>query len=73
MAVTPSVNDQQAVLDDTDTGRWDDVVQVAAQLSVADVNAAVPSMETATLVDDLTPQERTVLARLLVAEMERVQ
>ena len=57
----------------SEDAQWDDVVQVAAQLSVEDVGGAASVVETANLVEDLTPQERAVFVRLLMAEMERRQ
>jgi hypothetical protein len=52
-------------------GRWDDVVQMAAQLSVEDVGDMVPTLETSNLVEALTSEEREAFARLLMAELKR--
>lgn len=54
----------------SDDARWDDVVQMAAQLSSEDVSGAAPITETAGLLADLTSEERQAFLRLLAAEMK---
>jgi len=49
-------------------GRWDDVVQLAAQLSSDDVTGLSAATDSTSLIDDLTSDERRVLLRLLAAE-----
>ena len=52
----------------TDESRWDDVVQLAAQLSTDDVTGLASVTDSTSLIDDLTSDERRTLLRLLAAE-----
>jgi hypothetical protein len=53
---------------------WDAVVQLAADLSVDEVDGAVPTrFDTVALFDDLTADEQATLADLLRAEMKGLE
>jgi hypothetical protein len=76
--VAPSMSDEarSAVSTPTpgaDEGRWDDVVQMAAQLSSDDVSDLAVVADTTSLVDDLTSEQRQTLLRLLAVAMKDSQ
>ncbi|MEO7190530.1 MAG: hypothetical protein ABI051_05695 [Vicinamibacterales bacterium] len=56
-----------------DEDRWDDVLQMAAQLPADDLGTLAVTGETPALVDDLSAAERVAFVHLLAAEMQRSQ
>ncbi len=62
-----------AVTDAAPAASWDEVVEGVGVLTADDVSRLIPVLETALLVEDLTPAERDVFAQLVEAEMGSVQ
>jgi hypothetical protein len=52
---------------------WDEVVEGVGVLTADDMSGLMPVLETALLVEDLTPAERDLFARLIEVEMGSVQ
>jgi len=72
---TPAVSvDAAAGTDALTDAPWDAVVEMAAALSVEDVNRAVPSrIDAVVLFDELTSEEREAFVKLLKTEMDGVE